>query len=222
LGWVGCRCPRYVPPSSHAHVYITPPSTIRPSLYPPRRTPLIHFKGSPWYPSPSFVSFVIRHSPCPLPVDYQRHSLVDRREVNGFERAPVPHDATFPVSPITRTAVTCPRCAALREAPDAPPPCGAHVPCADRSDTRRYPSASPSTSSAPAASLCTHSTGGVCCATAEGLLTGMLYPLRGSFPHPPPSSIYKCGTHTPRPVDWADTSLWVDWADTLSAGKAVR
>jgi len=34
LGWVGCRCPRYVSLFSHAHVYITPPSAIRPSLYP--------------------------------------------------------------------------------------------------------------------------------------------------------------------------------------------
>ena len=38
-GWVGCRCPRYVSPSSHADVYITPPSTVRPSSYPPGRTP---------------------------------------------------------------------------------------------------------------------------------------------------------------------------------------
>jgi len=29
-----------------------PPSAIRPSWYPPRRTPLLHFNRSPWYPTP--------------------------------------------------------------------------------------------------------------------------------------------------------------------------
>ena len=37
------------PPSSHAHVYVTPPSTLQPTLYPPRRIPPIYFKRSPWY-----------------------------------------------------------------------------------------------------------------------------------------------------------------------------
>jgi hypothetical protein len=40
-------CPR---PPTHMSI------SCRPSLYPPRRTPLLHFKRSPWYPSPSFVN----------------------------------------------------------------------------------------------------------------------------------------------------------------------
>ena len=51
VGWVP------VPPATcPPHAYVTSPSTLQPTLYPPRRILHIHFKRSPWYPSPSFVS----------------------------------------------------------------------------------------------------------------------------------------------------------------------
>ena len=65
VGWVPVP-PAMCPPSSHAHAHVTSPSTFRPTWYPPRRILHIYYKRSPWYPSPSFVSFVsirIRHAP---------------------------------------------------------------------------------------------------------------------------------------------------------------
>ena len=38
MGWVPVP-PAMCPPSSHAHGYVTPPSTLQPTLYPPRRIP---------------------------------------------------------------------------------------------------------------------------------------------------------------------------------------